>query len=68
MEKIREKDMERTYRKEKIVCPYCGKDIYVKVPEPEENTIFEGKVICDECKNVVVIPILPAFTGKPIEL
>lgn len=64
----REKDMERTYRKEKIVCPYCGKDICVKVPEPEENTIFEGKVICDECKNEVIIPILPKFTAKPIEL
>lgn len=53
---------------EKIICPYCGKDIYVKVPKPEENTIFEGKVICDECNNVVVIPILPKFTAKPIEL
>ena len=53
---------------EKIACPYCGKDICVKVPEPEENTIFEGKVICDECKNEVIIPILPKFIAKPIEL
>ena len=58
--------MER--KNEKIICPYCGKDIYVKVPEPEEDTSFEGKVICDECKNEVIITILPKFKAKPIEL
>ena len=54
--------------KEKIVCPYCGEDLEVNVPEPEESVSFVGKVICDECKNEVIIPILPKFTAKPIEL
>lgn len=54
--------------KEKIVCPYCGEVLEVNVPEPEESVFYEGKVICDECKNEVITPILPKFIAKPIEL
>lgn len=51
---------------EKIVCPYCGEDLEVNVPEPEGSVSFVGKGICDECKNEVIIPILPKFTARPI--
>lgn len=49
---------------EKIVCPYCGEDLEVNVPEPEESVSFVGKVIWDKCKNDVIIPILPKFTAR----
>ena len=52
---------------EKIVCPYCGEDLEVNVPEPEESVSFVGKVICDKCKNDVIIPILPKFTARAYE-
>lgn len=53
--------------KEKIVCPYCGEDLEVNVPEPEESVSFVGKVMCDKCKNDVIIPILPKFTARAYE-
>lgn len=52
----------------KIACPYCGKEMEVDVPEPEESIIHEVNEICDNCRNKVIIPILPKIVIKPIEL
>ena len=52
----------------KIACPYCGKEMKVDVPEPEESIIHEVNEICDNCRNKVIIPILPKTVIKPIEL
>lgn len=53
--------------KEKIVCPYCGENLEVIVPEPKESMIYEVNAMCDKCNNRVIIPILPKFTAKPID-
>jgi len=54
--------------REKIVCPYCGKEMEVDVPEREESIIYEANEICDNCKNKVIIPILPKIVIRPIQL
>ena len=40
----------------------------VDVPEPEESIIHEVNEIYDNCRNKVIIPILPKTVIKPIEL
>lgn len=50
-----------------IKCPYCGHEIKVDIPEPQEYTSFEIDVNCSNCGNKVIIPILPKFDARAIE-
>lgn len=50
-----------------IVCPYCGHEMRVDVPEPQERITCQIERFCSNCDMKVIIPILPKFDAKPIE-
>ena len=52
---------------ETIKCPYCGHEMKVDIPEPQERTICQIERFCSNCNMKVVIPILPKFDARPIE-
>jgi len=52
---------------ETIKCPYCGHEMKVDVPEPQERTFQQIERYCSNCDMKVIIPILPKFNARPIE-
>ena len=52
---------------ETIKCPYCGHEMNVDIPEPQEYTTYQIERFCSNCNMKVIIPILPKFNARPIE-
>ena len=52
---------------EAIKCPYCGHEMKVDMPEPQERTIYQIERFCSNCDMKVIIPILQKFDARPIE-
>lgn len=58
---------EITKATETIKCPYCGHEMKVDIPEPQERTIYQIERFCSDCDMKVIIPILQKFDARPIE-
>ena len=50
-----------------IKCPYCGHEMKVDMPEPQERTLYQIERFCSNCDIKVIIPILQKFDARPIE-
>lgn len=52
---------------ETVKCQYCGHEMKVDIPEPQEHTIYLIERFCSNCNMKVIIPMLPKFDARPIE-
>lgn len=54
---------------EKIKCPWCGDEIEVEMPDYLENAdcMYEGKIRCKNCNNMITVFTNPKVVSKPIE-
>ena len=59
--------MELSADGEKAVCPYCGHEMKVDIPEPHKYASYQIERFCSNCDMKVIIPILPKFNARPIE-
>lgn len=54
---------------EKIKCPWCDAEFDVEMPDylREADCMYEGKVRCENCNNMVTVFTNPQVISKPID-
>jgi len=54
---------------EKIKCPWCDDEITVEMPGclRDADCMYEGKVRCKNCNNMVTVFTNPQVISKPID-
>ena len=54
---------------EKIKCPWCDDEITVEMPDylRDADCMYEGKVRCKNCNNMVAVFSNPQVISKPID-
>lgn len=54
---------------EKIKCPWCGHEFDVEMPDylRDADCMYEGKVRCKNCNNMVTVFTNPQVISKPID-
>ena len=54
---------------EKIKCPWCDHEFDVEMPDylRDADCMYEGKVRCKNCNNMVTVFTNPQVISKPID-
>ena len=54
---------------EKIKCPWCDHEFDVEMPDylRDADCMYEGKVRCKNCNNMVTVFTNPQMILKPID-
>ena len=54
---------------EKIKCPWCDDEITVEMPDylKDADCMYEGKVLCKNCNNMVTVFTNQQVISKPID-